>query len=63
MDAGLPPNEDVLIYRAAMLSQRFPELKNHFAEGGADTDGPEDYESMKFEREVENGQVGVGDGI
>jgi site-specific DNA recombinase len=41
----------------------FERLMLHFAEGGADTDGPEDYESMEFEREVENGQVGVGDGI
>ena len=41
----------------------FERLWLHFAEGGADTDLPEDYESMKFEREVELGQVGVGDGI
>ena len=27
------------------------------------SEGPEDYESMKFEREMELGQVGVGDGI
>ena len=41
----------------------FERLWLHFAEGGADTDGPEDYDSMKFEREGEIGQVGVGDGI
>jgi hypothetical protein len=41
----------------------FDRMMLHFAEGGADTDGPEDYDSMKFEREVETGQVGVGDGI
>jgi site-specific DNA recombinase len=40
----------------------FDRLWLHFAEGGADTDGPEDYDSMRFEREVEKNQVGVGDG-
>lgn len=41
----------------------FDRLLLHFAEGGADTDVAEDYESMEFEEKVENGQVGVGDGI
>jgi hypothetical protein len=40
----------------------FEQLMPHFVEGGADTDGPEHYQSMKLEREVENGEVGVGDG-
>src|SRR5207244_11270915 len=35
----------------------------YFAEGAADRDGPEDYASMEFESEVEDRQVGVGDGI
>ncbi len=41
----------------------FDRLMLHFVEGGADTDGPEDYDSMRFEREMEKNQVGVGDGI
>jgi hypothetical protein len=40
----------------------FDRMMLHFVEGGADTDGPEDYDSMRFEREVEESQVGVGDG-
>ena len=41
----------------------FQRLWLYFADGGEDTDLPNDYESMRFEREVELGQVGVGDGI
>ena len=37
-------------------------LRLHFTEGWAHNDPPEDYESMEFERAVELGQVGVGDG-
>jgi hypothetical protein len=37
-------------------------LRLHFAESGADNDLPDDYESLKFEREEELRQVGVGDG-
>ncbi|MGA2421812.1 MAG: hypothetical protein ABSG69_17175, partial [Candidatus Acidiferrum sp.] len=40
----------------------FERLMLHFVEGGADSDGPEDYDSMRFESEVEKNQVGVGDG-
>jgi site-specific DNA recombinase len=40
----------------------FDRMMLHFAEGGAHTDLAEDYDSMRFEREVENSQVGVGDG-
>jgi hypothetical protein len=40
----------------------FDRLALHFAERGGHSDLPEDYESMKFEREVEENQVGVGDG-
>jgi hypothetical protein len=35
----------------------------HFAEGGQIEQGPEDYDSMRFERELEKNQVGVGGGI
>jgi hypothetical protein len=40
----------------------FDWLMLHFVEGGADTDGPEDCDGLRFEREVEKNQVGVGDG-
>ncbi len=42
-----------------MLYER---LRLYFAEGAADRDGPDDYASMEFESNVEDGQVGVGDG-
>jgi site-specific DNA recombinase len=38
-------------------------LRLHFVEGWADKDVAEDYESMEFERSIEDGQDGVGDGI
>ena len=41
----------------------FQRLWLYFADGAEDADLPNDYESTRFERKVELGKVGVGDGI
>src|SRR5579872_2873315 len=49
-----PEGVDPFLNRMNVLL--FERLWLHFADGWADREGPEDYDSMRFERELENGQ-------
>ena len=52
----------LVVFRHQRHRLLFEQLMLHFVEGPADKDAPEDYDSMRFESEVEKNQVGVGDG-